>query len=67
MSPEQRKEWNSRPTETRVLDLCPRCKTLQENVEKRTIYGPWGQRFEETCCAACVPAVKAEYEVSVYC
>ena len=53
--------WRNRPMEVRVLELCPHCNKLEIDVKQRTIYGPWGQRFEETCCAKCVPAVSAEY------
>jgi hypothetical protein len=53
--------WRSRPMQVRVLEPCPRCKQLAEGVEERIIYGAWLQKFKETCCAACAPAVQREY------
>lgn len=53
--------FRSRPMQVRVFSECPRCKQLAEGVEERIIYGAWLQKFKETCCAACAPAVQREY------
>lgn len=60
MTESERQKWNTRPTYTRTLEICPQCETLQENVKTRTVYGAWGIRHEKTCCDKCVAAVKEE-------
>ena len=54
-------QWRSRPMQVRVLEPCPRCKQMAENVQKRTLYGRWLQRFEETSCEPCAKAMQHEY------
>jgi hypothetical protein len=59
MDADQLDAWRSRPMEVRVFSECPRCKKLEQGVEKRTFQVNWWLKKTETCCAACVPEVEA--------
>ena len=59
MTPEERRRWNSRPTEVRVLDRCDECETLKPDVKERQSYYP---HMKITCCGACFAQLANQHE-----
>jgi hypothetical protein len=63
---EERRAWNSRPTETRTLTRCDECGELKEDpdVQERKSYWP---TFTVVSCHACFTRLIGEYQSAVAC
>jgi hypothetical protein len=53
--------WRNRPMSVTVKELCPKCEKLTDGVQKRRVYGMFGQAFSVLCCAPCAPLLQLEY------
>jgi len=60
-------KWRNRPLTVRVLELCPECNVLKEDVKKREarLYG-YGKSFTVLACLNCFTDVKRRREAEMY-
>jgi hypothetical protein len=61
---QQRTDWNNRPTQVKVFELCESCDTLKEGVETREETGYWPSfHVKLKSCACCFDVAKNKARV----